>query len=388
LDVAIRLDGGRPEFFQALSTVQAEQYRYGDALAALEQAYALAPENAMVVFQRGRVRARMKDSAQALEDLDRAEALGHPSVECDFERGQIAFHREEWTAARAAFDRVLAKQPAHTEARQARARARRRLGDIQGAERDLRVFEAIKAQEEQIERAKARLLREEEPANRAAIFANLGRSLLGQHRPEEAVAAYEAALATDPGLMLAYIGLAASAAASGDLPAAESAAREALRRDPQSAEAEALLGEIAYRRGDTDTAVHRLRKALRARPTLHSATLTLAEALLSRADPEAAAWFRRAVEQDIDDPFAHEGLARALARTDGLDEALDHAREAVARNPAVPAFHNTHAVIAFRLGRLDEARTALLAALDLAPRNENYLAGLAEVEAALQAREP
>lgn len=78
--------------------------------------------------------------------------------------------------------------------------------------------------------------------------------------------------------------LAAAQLQSGQLDAAEYAAREAAAIDPRSADARGLLGVILLRGGNVQEAVNTLRAALDLRPNLLSAQANLARALARSPD--------------------------------------------------------------------------------------------------------
>jgi tetratricopeptide (TPR) repeat protein len=381
---AIALDGTRPEFYQAQANCYTAQYQYDNALHALDASEKLQPNTPNIFFQRGKIYVRLGKTDDALKNFDRARSMGYQPIECDFERGLIFSKTGRYKESVEAFGNVLVHNPTHAGARFARAQVRRRLGDPQGAAADLAAYEAIRAQEKEADALKDALLRITDKTERARIWSNLGRTYLQQGDPAQAKQVYEAALTIDPSLALAYVGLGASAAALGDFAQAITASQAALRQDPQLVEAQALLGEIAYRKGEWKRATEILTAALTRRPTLLTARRTLAEALLMQKDKRALAEFQTVLNQDPNDAYAHDGLARADAQLNNdLKKALVHARRAVELAPTIPMFQNTRALIAFRLKNLDEAETALRAALDLNPNNPNYRAGL---EAVLKAR--
>lgn len=381
---AIRLDARRAEFYQAESSTYVSLYRYQDALDSLAQARSLSPDSPVVAFQTGKVKSQLGRMEEALADYDHAKELQYDAVACDFERGYLLMRLNRREESLTALDSALRGDPTHLGARYVRSQLRRRLGDTAGADEDLAIHTVLTKQQKSIDELKAAILRYESPKERAPIWANLGRLHLRYGDARAAIDAYEAALALDPELVIAHIGLGASRAANDELSAAEKAASEALRLQPDAAAAQALLGEIAYRRGDAKRAIALLAPALESDPSLGSARQTYAEALLVQRNAGAVAQYRLVVESDPDDAAGHDGLARALAQVGGdLPGAHAVALRAVELAPTVPPYRNTLALIAFRLGKLDEAEQALRSALELNPGNPNYRAG---IDAIRQAR--
>jgi tetratricopeptide (TPR) repeat protein len=126
----------------------------------------------------------------------------------------------------------------------------------------------------------------------------------------------------------AWMERAAAHCAAGDFRDAADMLHQVLRQDPRHAAAATQLAEIETDHGLYANAVARLLGVLRSRP---------------RFAPALSA------------------LARACMMTDRLDEALVHAREACAHEPAEPRHQLQMARVLMRQGQLDAARSILLA---------------------------
>ncbi len=123
----------------------------------------------------------------------------------------------------------------------------------------------------------------------------------------------------------------------GRLDEAAVALVEALELDPTLATAHNNLGLIRLRAGRAEAAVASFDEALRLRPGLTIALFNRAEALqkLERWE-KAAATYRRVLESDPDNPWAHAYLGHVLFEwgdVDRLDEAEAHCRRAVELAP-------------------------------------------------------
>lgn len=110
-------------------------------------------------------------------------------------------------------------------------------------------------------------------------------SLRDQRRWIEARAAYEEALALDPGLGHIWMQLGHARKEGGDFLAAELAYRESLKLRPQDADGYLQLGHLYKIQGDIPNALENYRSALEADPALEDAQLEI-EQLLRRIDRE------------------------------------------------------------------------------------------------------
>lgn len=110
--------------------------RSGDfdgALAELERVTALQPGNAAALAAKGMALYGREDYPAAAAALRRALELGVGDTELRFTLGEAQLALRSWEEARATFEAVLAEAPAHGDAWMGLARARLKLGDLDGA---------------------------------------------------------------------------------------------------------------------------------------------------------------------------------------------------------------------------------------------------------------
>ncbi|HOW97525.1 MAG TPA: tetratricopeptide repeat protein [Kiritimatiellia bacterium] len=163
------------------------------------------------------------------------------------------------------------------------------------------------------------------PASERA-WNSLGQAFNDEGRHEEALKAYERALALEP-TSLVHVNAGITLNSLGRSEEALRQYREALRLDPSNADAENRLGIALASLGRQEEAVEAQRRALALRP---------------------------------DHALAHLYLAESLAALGRLDEALPHYREAIRINPTLLEPHRGLAVALLAQGRTKEARSALL----------------------------
>lgn len=138
-----------------------------------------------------------------------------------------------------------------------------RKGDLDGAERTLRV--ALSANPET-----------------PALYAALARVLLGRERTREALETAEHGVSMVPGHVGCLQVMGTALARLGRHGEADAAFRLALERDPEDAPTHNSFGWALLRRGDAAEAVRRFREALRLDPGMPPARAGLTEALKAR----------------------------------------------------------------------------------------------------------
>ncbi|MBW2273134.1 MAG: tetratricopeptide repeat protein [Deltaproteobacteria bacterium] len=109
---------------------------YHDRLAAASSKIEAHPDRAILYVERAHLYRGHRDFAEAMADLDRAEALDPELIDTDFMRGLVYLDLEEPENADTALSRVLTKSPEHVAALEARGRTRMLLGRYLAAARD------------------------------------------------------------------------------------------------------------------------------------------------------------------------------------------------------------------------------------------------------------
>jgi Flp pilus assembly protein TadD len=158
---------------------------------------------------------------------------------------------------------------------------------------------------------------------------------------------------------------------SGRAARAEEVVAAVLRAEPADLAGWLLLARIRLSRGDDEGALVAAGTAVGLAPG-YGYPLVLVAMALSGLDRQydAVAAGLRAVTCGPDDPFLHDIYARlVITAGGGLGEAERAARCAVSLAPADAEYHATLGIVLRLMGRDDEARDALLAALRLDPRN-------------------
>jgi tetratricopeptide (TPR) repeat protein len=194
---------------------------------------------------------------------------------------------------------------------------------------------------------------------------NLGNFYLNQGQNEEAAASYEIAIRLRPDLLPPYVNAAQVYGILGDEARAEAYLREALRIDPDSVAANLNLGLLLGGQGRIREAQEALRAALRADPELAVAAYNLAVMLAEINLEEALTFSRRAAELEPSEPRYAYTLAFFLRQAEQLPEAITVLEDIVSGHPAYADAFVLLGQLYEETGRLDDARTFYLRALEV-----------------------
>ena len=246
------------------------------------------------------------------------------------------------------------------------------------------------------------------PKDPQALVSN-GRILIAEGKNQEAVAALQAAIRSEPNCAICYYFLGDAQAALGRTDEAKASVAQAHQLAPQMSDATAALAHLNANAGDYDEALKLAGSAVKANPALVSAWVTEARALIAKGDlakangkleealkrddanlpavstllglytrqgktQAAAQRISKLVEQDPKSAGLHVLLGEAWFNVKDLDKAEANARQALALDPNVEDGYSLLANTDLARGALDQARTHFRAAIDANPTGlSNYM---------------
>jgi len=195
----------------------------------------------------------------------------------------------------------------------------------------------------------------------------LGLVLSRQEDLPNAIARFKRAVRLNPTLVVARKDMALALKRIGDTQAARRQLELAVEIDPAFGEGYFELGILAFERGKKKEAEAFLNSALRYRPDLSEGHYELGILALERGDETAAeAHLHRAIERSPESIEAHY-LLHLLLRARGEAAAAEHAAAVVRLRPDRPEALRELGMLAFELGRIDDAAEAIREALRLRP---------------------
>lgn len=174
-----------------------------------------------------------------------------------------------------------------------------------------------------------------------AVLNGLGNAQLGAHDLASAADFYRKALAADSNSVDAAVGLAFLRLQQGKLEEAEQLAQGATKIEPNNVQALTVLGRIAYRRGDYKQAREALEPAIVAKPSFDLGYLLGSTYIALRDFKRVRLLFDDMITGLGDSAQLHIYFGRAYAdgETEGLDQAIEEFKKAIAKDPKVPQAH-------------------------------------------------
>jgi putative PEP-CTERM system TPR-repeat lipoprotein len=240
-------------------------------------------------------------------------------------------------------ERALASQPDHLPSRVLLTEVEVRLARFEKAEQRARAISA-------------------EPGNESVGQRLLGDVALAQGRATDALAAYRAALSRGADTDLA-LRLYRSYFAAGQETAATEFMESWVRKNPQDALARRALAEGYVRTNRPAEARSAYEALLRTHGESADLLNNLAGVLARLGDPQALEYAQRAHALAPQDASIQDTLGWLLVQRGQLEAGLRHLREARLRAPGNPAIRYHLAAALTQVGRTDEARAELDAAL-------------------------
>jgi tetratricopeptide (TPR) repeat protein len=333
-----------------------------EALQLLQHAPAEQQQSPLLVAQRNWTFLALRDLRSFASGIPGGAAGNTP--EFLLQRGILKLAEKDLAGAESSFGEVLKQSPEEVRALEGLAQTyvRERRPDL--ALETVRSYAA-----------------KEEHATQVQLFA--GNWFLRAGHPDEARAAFEAALAADPANREATLALVEMDERAGNFAAAEKRLERLAARDDHDPAAQKMLAELEQAKGNSQAAIEHYRKAVEIAPGDATALNNLAWALANvpgQAE-QALAYAQRAKELAPDDPAVDDTLGWILYEKGIYRPALEYVKEAAAKSHnAIAEYHL--AILYFRLGDVNLGKQALESAKRMDPnRAEAKLAEQAWTEA-------
>lgn len=210
----------------------------------------------------------------------------------------------------------------------------------------------------------------------------LGRVYVAQGRHAEAIALFDAILATHANQLAALVGRGDAHFSQQNFKAATADYQRATRAAPKHAEAHLKLGMSLQAQQKTSEAEKAYRAALQIEPQLALAYNNLAAMAPQNRTPakQTVAWAEKAVQLAPDTAAFLDTLGWAYYQAGMLDKARTTLERALARDARAADTHYRLGAVLTALNRKLEAKTALRKALAIQPQHPEAKAALAKLK--------
>jgi tetratricopeptide (TPR) repeat protein len=369
LERAIQLDSRDPSSYRLLGRVLRDLENPERALEAFELAVELDPSAREGYLELADLHQSRRELPQAEEWLTRYLDLDPDDVETLYFLGTVLSYQNELARARAVLEKVIAAEPGH-------ARAWFRKAHVE-AQMPTERSSALDSYRKSLEL----------DSTQAYVWYEYGILLDKLSLANDAIAAFERAIALDPDLAEASYALGNSLSRAGRAEEARlQLERFKVARDREARrEAEAKRALAAFGRGRALLEENRIDEAILAflemtelNPRAHQGYAFLAKAHFSKKEvPVAIAYIRRAGELSqgtSEYPYLLSVFLRARGDLSGALAALD---AALALDPKNAILHNARGVLLLEAGDVELSIESLERASTLDPENPAYTLNLA-----------
>lgn len=208
----------------------------------------------------------------------------------------------------------------------------------------------------------------QQPPPRAEFYTVLGDAWMSSKEPRKAAAAYTHALERKNTSLVALQGLARAQQQQGDDVLSAKTLDQALHVAPLEPSTWFQYGLLEAQRGRREEALAKLQKALAISPDLPEGYFNVANLLLQTGRPqEAEPLLAKALALDPYDAAAYDLLGQVMAMRRNTDGALYSFQKAVKLRPGYAPYLYNYALGLLQVGRYDEAKTQIQAAIQADP---------------------
>ena len=331
----------------------------------------------------GRIYAGRGEIEKAITAQQQAIAEAPNLAEAHYHLGVLYSRQQDWDAAIAAYQKTVALVPTLPNAYYQLARCYRQTGDIPEAEKAMQRFRALKAADTEIQKQLEAVFVADTDEKAEALL-KLANTYLKHERYEKATHAFERIgkySTSDTQTAQVFAGLARVAVEQGDPTQAITYYKGAIELGLETTEIYHNLGIAYMQNRDGENALRQFHRALEIDANLPE-TLTMLGTLYAAKNKfdEAETHYKRAIALSPEAAVAYHGLAYLYGQHDQhLEKAIELARHATDLSPDSAPYYNTLSWLCYKVGRYDDAETAILKAIELAPDNRLYQEGLAEI---------
>lgn len=331
----------------------------------------------------GRIYAGRGEIEKAIEAQQQAIAKDPKFADAYYHLGVLYSRRQDWQKAITAYQKTAGLVPTMPNVYYQLARCYRQMGDTLEAEKAMQRFRTLKRADADIQKHLEAVF-SANADKKVETLRKLANTYLKYERYEEATQEFERIhkhSRLDSDIAQVSAGLGRIALEQGNVTQAITHYKNAIQLGLETTEIYHYLGIAYMQNRDGQNAIKQFQQALALNANFPESHLMLGTLYTTnRKFEKAEKHYQRAIALAPEMAAAYHGLAYLYGQYDrNLEKAIELARKATEFSPKSAPYYNTLSWLYYRTGKYNEAETAVLKAIELAPDNPTYQEGLKEI---------
>ncbi len=331
----------------------------------------------------GRIYAGRGEIEKAIEAQQQAIAKDPKFADAYYHLGVLYSRKQDWQKAIMAYQKTAGLVPTMPNAHYQLARCYRQTGDTLEAEKAMQRFRTLKRADADIQKHLEGVF-SADANKKVETLRKLANIYLKYERYEKATQEFERIrkhVTSDHDIAQVSAGLGRVALEQGNVTQAITHYKHAIQLGLKTTEIYHYLGIAYMQNRDGQNAIKQFQQALTLNTGFPESHLMLGTLYTTdKKFDNAEKHYQRAITLAPEMAAAYHGLAYLYGQYDrNLEKAIELARKATEFSPKSAPYYNTLSWLYYKTGKYNEAETAVLKAIELAPDNPTYQEGLKEI---------
>ena len=331
----------------------------------------------------GQIYAERGEIEKAITEQQQAIAENPDFADAHYHLGVLYSRQQDWHVAISTYQKAVALAPTMPNIHYQLARCYRQIEDTLAAEKAMQRFHELKSADTEIQKhVEAVFVADAD--EKAEVLLKLANAYVKHERYKEATRTFKRVQkhsTSDTHTAEVSAGLAKIAQEQGDTTQAIIYYKRAIQLGLKTSKIYHDIGIAYMQNRDGENALKQFHRALKIDANLPETLVMLSTLYAANNEFEAAeTHYQQAITLAPEMAMAYHGLAYLYGQHGrNLEKAIELARHATELSPDSAAYHNTLSWLCYKLGKYDEAETAILKAIELAPDNPLYHEGLKKI---------
>ncbi len=331
----------------------------------------------------GRIYAGRGEIRKAIDAQQRAIAKDPKFADAYYHLGVLYSRKQNWREAITAYQKTVALIPTMPNAYYQLTRCYRQIEDTQEAEKAMQRFRTLKRADAEIQKHLEAVF-SADADKKVETLRKLADIYLKYGRYDEATHEFERIrkhVTSDNDIAKVSAGLGRVALEQGKITQAIKHYKNAIQLGLETTEIYHYLGIAYMQNQDGQNAKKQFQQALSLKADFPESHLMLGTLYATNDKFEnAEKHYLRAIALAPEMAAAYHGLAYLYGQYDrNIGKAIELARKATKLSPKSAPYYNTLSWLCYKTGKYNEAKSAILKAIELVPDNPIYQEGLKEI---------